>query len=85
MPKANAAGISNRKTKTARQLLRTDGREKSFFRKCLAENVDQDTSCNSGADNACHVGAHCVHQQEVGGILALTNLLRNTEIGRAHV
>ena len=47
MPKANAAGISNRKTKTARQLLRTNGREKSFFRKCLAENVDQDTGSNS--------------------------------------
>jgi len=30
MPKANAAGISNRKTKTARQLLRTDGRKKCF-------------------------------------------------------
>jgi len=30
MPKANAAGISNRKTKTARQLLRTDGRENRF-------------------------------------------------------
>ena len=35
MPKANAAGISNRKTKTARQLLRTDGR-KNVFQKALS-------------------------------------------------
>ena len=51
MPKANAAGISNRKKKTARQLLRTNGREKSFFRKCLAEDVDQDTSSNGRTEN----------------------------------
>ena len=48
------------------------------LRKCLAEDVDEDTSSDGGTDNTGHVGAHCVHQQEVGGVLALADLLRNT-------
>ena len=54
-----------------------------LFRKRLAENVDQDTSSNGRADNTGHVGTHCVHQQEVGGILALANLLGNAS-GHRH-
>ena len=54
-----------------------------LFRKRLAENVDQDTSSNGRAYNTGHVGAHCVHQQEVGGILALANLLGNAS-GHRH-
>ena len=48
------------------------------LRKCLAEDVDEDTSSDGGTDNTGHVGTHCVHQQEVGGVLTLADLLRNT-------
>ena len=59
------------------------GRRKIFFRKLLAEDVDEDTSSNGRADHAGHVGAHGVHQQEVGGVLALTDLLGDTS-GHRH-
>ena len=39
----------------------------------LTEQGHQDTCGNGRTDNACHVGAHSVHEQEVGGILLLTN------------
>ena len=58
-----------------------DGAE--IFRKCLAEDVDKDTSSDGRADDAGHVGAHGVHQQEVGGVLALADLLGDTS-GHRH-
>ena len=37
-----------------------------------ATAVQHGTRCNSGTDNACYVGAHGMHQQEVGRISLLT-------------
>ena len=75
--KASASRQRPRKTKPARQY-RTTGRERLFFRECLAEDVDQNTSSNGRADNTGHVGAHGVHQQEVLRVLALAHLLGHT-------
>ena len=44
----------------------------------LAEDNQQAACCNGGADNAGHVGAHSVHQQEVGGVVLLANGVSNT-------
>ena len=41
-------------------------------------DCQQNAGGNSGADYACHIGTHSVHQQEVAGILCLADLLRNT-------
>ena len=40
----------------------------------LSKQSDEHASSNCGTDNAGHVGTHCVHQQEVAGIVFLTNL-----------
>lgn len=40
-----------------------------------AEHVDQDTGRNRGTDNAGHVGAHGMHEQVVGGVVLLADLL----------
>ena len=42
------------------------------------KHVDQDTGSNRRTDNACHVGAHGVHQQVVAGVVLLADLLGNT-------
>ena len=41
-------------------------------------DCQQNAGGNSGADYACHIGTHSVHQQEVAGILCLADLLRNS-------
>ena len=46
---------------------------------CLAaEDAQQETCSDGGADNASHVGAHGVHQQEVGRIGLLAFLIGYT-------
>ena len=44
----------------------------------LSQNADQNTSRNSGTNNAGHVRTHSMNQQEVAGIILLPNLLGNT-------
>ena len=44
----------------------------------LLEYSKQETGCNCRADNAGYVRTHSVHQQEVGRVCLLTNLLGNT-------
>ena len=43
----------------------------------LTNNVDQNACGDSRADNAGNIRTHGVHEQEVGGILLLTDLLRD--------
>ena len=49
-----------------------------FFKAELTENAQQETCRDGGADDACHIGAHSVHQQEVGGVRLLTFRVCNT-------
>ena len=54
-----------------------------FFDFCLLqklglEHEQQETCGNSGTDNTGYVGAHGVHQQEVGGVVLTTLTQRNT-------
>ena len=49
---------------------------------CRTNHGQHGTRCNSGTDNACYVGAHSVHQQEVGRICLLTYNLGYTRSHR---
>ena len=44
----------------------------------LTKDAQQETCSDGGADNASHVGAHGVHQQEVGGVVLLAYGVGNT-------
>ena len=39
-----------------------------LFYQILTKHAQQETSSDGGADDAGHVRAHCMHQQEVGGV-----------------
>ena len=44
----------------------------------LTKDAQQEACGDGGADNAGHVGAHGVHQQEVGGVVLLADHVGNT-------
>ena len=44
----------------------------------LAKDLQQEACGDGGADNAGHIGAHGVHQQEVTGVVLLTDHVGNT-------
>ena len=48
------------------------------WRKSAAEHLDHETGRAGGTDNTGHVGAHSVHEQEVGGVLLLAHVLSYT-------
>ena len=39
------------------------------------KETEQRASCNSGANHACHVGAHGVHQQEVAAVVFQSHIV----------
>ncbi len=39
------------------------------------KNAEEYACRNCGADNACNIRTHCVHEKEVAGIFLLTDLL----------
>ena len=52
--------------------------ETAEFRNSAAEHLDHEAGRTGGADHAGHVGAHSVHEQEVGGVLLLAHGLGHT-------
>ena len=44
----------------------------------LTKDGQQEACCDGGADNTGHVGAHSVHEQEVGGVSLLAFQVGNT-------
>ena len=70
---AGAPGKKTCRKNAARLLERGLGRIE-----LAAEDAEQETSGDGGADNTGHVGAHSVHQQEVGGVGLLALLVGHT-------
>ena len=56
-----------------------------FYQESAAKHGQQETRSHGGADDARHVRAHGMHEQEVGGVGALALELAATVAGDAIV